>query len=96
MRARDYLGILIAILADSVQIGTTFVSLGTAQLLVPLQLLFVVGVTLVLGLLMGWNGSLLVVALEAIPGVNMLPSFTARAVAVAISNKNALRGNLKA
>lgn len=88
MRRRDFAGILVAMLADSVQLGTTVWTLGGDQLAIPVQLLFSLGVSGVLMLIMGPHKRLLPGAvLELVPFGNVLPGFTAAALWVALRGR---------
>lgn len=78
VRYRDTFGVLLALLADSVQFGTTALTLGADQFALPAQLLFSCVVSAVLMLMMGPRWQLLpAAALEFAPGLNVFPTFTA-------------------
>ena len=98
MRMRDFLGVIVAFVADFVQVGTTSISLGTDQFAVPMQVLFSAAVSVILATLMGPNPRLLPsVVLELIPLANVLPGFTGSAVWIALNNRKLkARGTEKA
>ena len=88
MRMRDYLGVLLAFVADSIQIGTSVVTFGGDQFAVPVQVLFSAAVSAILALIMGPRKRLWPVAiLEMIPFANILPGFTGAALSIALGNR---------
>lgn len=92
MRMRDFMGVLVAMVADAVQFGTTVITLGADQFAVPAQVVFSAIVSLVLAMFMGPHPRLLPgVVLEFIPVTNVLPGFTGAAVWVAWQNRRHLK-----
>jgi hypothetical protein len=86
MRLRDFFGILIAFVADGIQIGTTLISLGTDQLLVPVQVVFSAIVSAILALVMGPDRRLLPAIIELLPAANVVPGFSVGAIWLSFSN----------
>ena len=87
MRHRDFLGVLIAFLADSAQLGITVVSFGASQIAIPVQVVFTVVVSAILALLMGSNMRLLFgAAIDIIPILNLGPGLTFGALWTAHNN----------
>ena len=78
LRYRDTFAVLLALLFDSVQIGTTVVTLGGDLFALPAQLLFSCFASAILMMLLGPRWQLLpAAALELAPGLNLLPTYTA-------------------
>ncbi len=88
LRKRDFAGIILALVADGVQVSSAVVSFGSAELAVPLQLLFSASVSVLLMLVMGPSVRLLPSSVvELVPMVNVAPGFTLGALWVAFHNR---------
>lgn len=75
---REMAAVLLAVVFDSVQIGTTVLTLGGDLVAVPAQVLFSCFASAVLMAVLGPHWQLLpAAALELAPGLNLLPTYTA-------------------
>ena len=96
MNRRDFVGILVALVADGIQLTTSMVTLGNDQFAVPVQVLFSAGVSALLALIMKPSVRLLPGAvLELLPITNVVPGFTGGALWVAFSNRTAAQQNFE-
>lgn len=88
MSIRNFIGILVAFLADAIQIETTIVTFGAGLFAIPSHILFSVIVSITLAIIMKPNIRFLPSAvIELIPGMNLIPSFTAVALWVTFNTK---------